>query len=116
MFLSTGSTVTITGSTFTNGNAIYGGAIYILGSADVSIQSSTFSNNVADHGAAIHATSYNTFSISNNCVFTGNSANLKVGECLYVTNAFQKLEISDTTFQVTDNAIYLKRTEVSIST
>ena len=66
MYLSTGSVVSITSSTFTKGFAVYGGAIYILGSADVILQSSTFRGNVADQGAAIHATSYNSFTISNN--------------------------------------------------
>lgn len=66
MYLSTGSLVNILGSTFTNGNAVYGGAIYILGSADVTLKSSTFMGNRADQGAAIHATTYNSFTISEN--------------------------------------------------
>ena len=66
MYLSTGSAVTITQSSFNKGEATYGGAIYILGSADVTIQSSNFTSNTADQGAAVHATTYNTLSISNN--------------------------------------------------
>jgi predicted outer membrane repeat protein len=115
MYLSTGSTVTITNTRFIQGVAVYGGAIYILGSADVSIESTTFTNNNADQGAAIHATTYSTLSISNNCRFSGNNANSKVGEWLYVTNAFAALVISDSVFLVTDNAIYLKRTDATIT-
>ena len=115
MYLSTGSTITITNTRFNRGDAVYGGAIFILGSADVSIKSSNFTNNNADQGAAIHATSYNSLTISNNCIFSGNSANSKVGECIYVTNAFQALSVSNSQFQVNDNAMYLKRTDVTIN-
>ena len=115
MYLSTGSTITITGSTYKNGKAIYGGAVYILGNANVSIKSSTFTNNQANQGGAIHATSYNSFSISDSCSFSGNSASSKVGECIYVTNAFSPLTISSSSFSVSVNAIYIERTDISVS-
>lgn len=115
MYLSTGSTITITGSTFSNGYAEYGGAIYILGSADVSIQTSNFTSNTAQQGGAIHATTYNSFTISNNCYFTSNNANSKVGECIYITNAFEAFSVANSYFTVTNNAIYLKRTQATIS-
>jgi predicted outer membrane repeat protein len=115
LYLSTGSTVSITQSQFIQGNATYGGAIYILGNADVSIKQGTFTENEADQGGAIYATSYNTFSITESTTFSGNKALSHVGECLYITNAFQILNIDSTTFTVADNAIYLKRTGISIN-
>ena len=115
MYLSTGSTITITGSSFKNGQAIYGGAVYILGNANVYIQSSEFSSNQAVQGGAVHATSYNTLSITNSCSFSGNTASSKVGECIYVTNAFSTLTISSSTFSVSVNAIYMERTDISVT-
>ena len=115
MYLSTGSVVIITNTVFNKGFATYGGAIYILGNADVLIESSNFTSNNADQGAAIHATTYNTLSISNNCIFSSNSANSKVGEWIYVTNAFNALLITNSQFIVNDNAIYLKRTNAIIT-
>lgn len=80
MYLSTSSHVVISGSSFSNGDAIYGGAIYVLGNADITIKSTSFTNNTANQGAAIHATTYDSFSILDGTEFSGNEASSKVGE------------------------------------
>ena len=66
MYLSTSSIVSISNSEFAFGKAIYGGAIYVLGNSQVDIKSTDFHDNQANQGAAIHATTYATFSVSEN--------------------------------------------------
>ena len=58
MYLSTGSVVSIENCEFHDGVAVFGGAIFILGDADVTISKSVFRGNEAEKGGAIHATSF----------------------------------------------------------
>ena len=126
--------VYIQSSEFSSNQAVQGGAVHatsyntlsifktffkiiaaVVYNANVYIQSSEFSSNQAVQGGAVHATSYNTLSITNSCSFSGNTASSKVGECIYVTNAFSTLTISSSTFSVSVNAIYMERTDISVT-
>ena len=63
MYLSTGSLINIVNCQFNKGEAIFGGAIFVLGDADVTISNAQFTENHAEEGGAIHATSFKTLII-----------------------------------------------------
>jgi predicted outer membrane repeat protein len=67
--------IIIQGSTFLNGLAKYGGAIYISGQSEITIMNSLLSNNMAKvYGGAIFANGFKSISVLKNSKLTDNIA------------------------------------------
>jgi predicted outer membrane repeat protein len=66
LFISLGSSVTISKSIFKYGVAGYGGAIYLNGLSILDISDTKISNNYAtEYGGAIYASGYENITITN---------------------------------------------------
>ncbi len=88
------SNVTIVDSYFTNGQALVGGAIYMLGESSVHIGRSKFVENVAElSGGAISAESFNSIKIFDNTQFSLNIARNQTGSCVYASSSLNFVSI-----------------------
>lgn len=82
MHLIAESSILIEDSNFLSGQAMNGGAIYILGDSSATIMSSTFTENVAEkHGGAISAESFAYLYIKD-CIFYNNEAQNETGDSI----------------------------------
>mmetsp|Transcript_16109 Transcript_16109/g.13629 ORF Transcript_16109/g.13629 Transcript_16109/m.13629 type:complete len:150 (-) Transcript_16109:495-944(-) len=87
----------MTQTTFKNGLANYGGAIYLGYATEGTILDCTFQDNVANKGGAIYLFSSEDVTLSEN-TFTDNIA-ANMGSALFLDQVFNSL-IKDTTFTV----------------
>ena len=79
-------TATVKNVTFTSNEATYGGAIYVSNAMTVNVENSTFNNNVvANDGGAIYSTKAKINISGNTTEFTSNSA--KRGGAIYLVDA-----------------------------
>ena len=93
------SNVIIKNSLFTNGQALIGGAIYLLGDSNLNIENSKFLDNVANlMGGAIAAESFNEINIYGGTVFHMNLARNLTGDAIYATSSLSSLQIKDSKF------------------
>ncbi len=94
-----GSTVSVSGGTFTGNKAFtYGGVYDIEGSGDIIINGGTYSNNEAtsNNGGALYASNGNSVNISN-ATFSSNSAPAGYGGAFYIAQNPGGTTISNTT-------------------
>eukprot|EP00347_Sterkiella_histriomuscorum_P024148 403332142 len=82
-------------SYFTDGQAVYGGAIYVSGDSQIMIQRSQFSANKAYvSGGAIYGSGFQSISITQNCIFNYNLATNR-GDDMYVSNTDGELKLEN---------------------
>ncbi|TNV74992.1 hypothetical protein FGO68_gene289 [Halteria grandinella] len=103
------SMVSIRKSSFKNGRAIQGGALYIQGNVYISISDTIFLSNFATlSGGAIYADSFSQLIISSNTKFQENIAS-KSGDSIFSTNSINgDLQISGSLFASSVSSNFIK--------
>ena len=96
------SNVIIRNSFFTNGQALIGGAIYLLGDSNLHVENTKFLDNEADlMGGAIAAESFNEINIYGGTIFHMNLARNLTGDAIYAASSLRSLKVKDSKFTAT---------------
>jgi len=103
------SKVFIKNSSFINGVAKIGGAIYMLGDTDVMISSSQFTFNSAQYGGAISGVTIGSLTITEGSSFIANQAIYGQGDAIHLANLQSAFVLNDTKFYngTPSNFIYI---------
>eukprot|EP00347_Sterkiella_histriomuscorum_P024040 403332515 len=110
MYILGGADIQISLSSFINGYAYYGGAIFISGQSNVTFDQCIFRQNRAFTGGAIMAQQFTTLILKNKCQLTYNMANSS-GDSIYGFQSSQNISIDSSSIlnsQAT-NAIQLQQ-------